>query len=103
MAKRAFTLGEVRDIRSRKSTPQDLAKYYGVGVETIRRVLRYETYGQVPDLQERPEEAIRASAERLLTLQQAITPTDLSTIPVKEMTPEELAKAKLFGLLGEIK
>lgn len=104
MAKRTFTIGEIRDIRSSKSSTKDLSLYYGVCQETIRRVIRAETYAAIPTLQTRTEEDIQASAQRLLSLQQAITPIDPLTIPIEELSPEERAKARIFGtLLGETK
>lgn len=67
-------LGEedVRRIRASSDSPQTLAMVYGLGVETIRRIRRRETWSWLPDA---PEEGgttaglpATSSADRLLEL-----------------------------------
>lgn len=54
--KKEFTIEEVRDIRSGKSTPKDLSLYYNVSVDSIRKIIRRDTYMDIPALQTRAEE-----------------------------------------------
>ena len=67
-------LGEedVRRIRASSDSPQALAMIYGLGVETIRRIRRRETWSWLPDAPEgggTPSDLPAASsADRLLEL-----------------------------------
>lgn len=67
-----LTESDVRAIRASRESPRRLAEFYGLGVETIRRILRRESWAWLPEEPADQESAAagtsKASAERLLEI-----------------------------------
>lgn len=63
-----LTESDVRAIRASRESPRHLAAFYGLGVETIRRILRRESWAWLP---EEPADQGSAAAETQLASTQS--------------------------------
>lgn len=65
-----LTESDVRAIRASRESPRRLAEFYGLGVETIRRILRRESWAWLPEepADQGSAAASTQSAERLLEI-----------------------------------
>jgi hypothetical protein len=106
--------GDVRQIRklAASHTTRDLAEIYGVGVETIRKILRRDSWKWVADkidfeaptgpMTQADKEAAAASEARLLRLlERPVEPTGLDKLQLLAAKEREKV-TKVDTLLNEI-
>lgn len=63
---KTFTDDEVRSIRNSPASPREIARFYGCSTESIRRVIRRETYFGVPDTPQVSQSEVDASLAKIM-------------------------------------
>lgn len=83
-----FAVRRIRAAHREGMNAPDLAALFGLAAETVRRIIRRETWTWVEDHPPEPDEVIRASAERMLALQEDINRKKLPADTAKEILAE---------------
>lgn len=88
----------IRELHERKMSARELADFFDVSVETVRRVLRGETWRHVKVVERVPEETIAASVGKVLAVLEGECKEENGPRIAAETPPEVAKRLKEMGL-----